>query len=72
MRIGDVMLVWGSLDLLRPLSSHGKPNEESVDNHLTLRKVELRESTCVKTDRINVHPVEVAVSQQHETDFFAP
>ncbi len=29
MRIGDVMLVWGSLDLLRPLSSHGKLIEES-------------------------------------------
>lgn len=75
------MLVGGSLDLLRPLSSHDKPIEESdnetvlppyVHNHLTKWKVELRGSTCVKTDRINVYPAEFAVSQQRETNFLPP
>lgn len=44
MRIGDVMLVWGSLDLLRPLSSHGKPIEESDNETVRSQPLDIEES----------------------------
>lgn len=43
--------------------------KQYAQNHMTLRKVELRGSTFVKTDRINVYPAEVAVSSNQ---LFAP
>lgn len=66
MRIADIMLVQRSLDLLRPLSSHGKLIEETgkLNSPLTWRGEEKLsfggDQLCenVKTDRINLHPAE--------------
>lgn len=42
-----MMLVWGSLDLLRPLSSHGKPIEESDNEAVRSQPLGIEENRAL-------------------------